>query len=92
MKNVGIKKAVANYCKGCIYDPLAGGTHREQIENCTIVRCELYEHRPRSSEVRAKQRADYLASLTVEQRIEEGRKSAALVQRLRDRRRGSPVS
>lgn len=67
-KKTSPQKAILNYCKGCIYDPLAGGTFREQIENCQITHCELYEHRPRSKAVRDKQKQEYLDSLTPEER------------------------
>lgn len=33
-------------CKDCIYDPLAGGTWRQQAENCTVTSCSLYPYRP----------------------------------------------
>lgn len=42
-----LRKAVHAYCKGCIYDKLAGGTWLDQVEACTVTNCELYEWRPR---------------------------------------------
>lgn len=44
-------KAINDYCKGCIYDPKAPGTYREQIENCpsgpgSKVPCPLWPYRP----------------------------------------------
>ena len=80
---VSAQKAIANYCKGCIYDPLAGGTWREQVENCTIPRCELYAYRPRAKRVREAEREAWLNSLTTEQRIAEGLKSKARAENLR---------
>jgi len=41
-----IRAAVKAHCIGCIYDPLAGGTSIQQITNCPVTRCELYEWRP----------------------------------------------
>lgn len=41
-----LSAAVKAHCKGCIYGPLAGGTWLQQIGNCTLVKCELYEWRP----------------------------------------------
>lgn len=78
-KKVSAQKAIFNFCKGCIYDPKNGGSWREQVENCTVSKCELYEHRPRSSEYRKLQREIYLASLTPEQlqaEQEKNKKSA----------------
>lgn len=45
-KKLGMRKAINDYCKGCIYDPLAGGTWRQQVEACTIPKCSLYPFRP----------------------------------------------
>ena len=67
MSKISAQKAINNHCKGCIYDPLAGGTWREQVERCTITICELFEHRPRSAEYKRKAREEYLLSLTPEQ-------------------------
>jgi len=39
-------KALNEYCKGCIYDKLAAGTWREQVENCASQHCPLWQHRP----------------------------------------------
>ena len=33
-------------CKECIYDPLAQGTWRKQVEECTSRSCKLYPERP----------------------------------------------
>lgn len=42
-----LRAAVNAHCKGCIYDPLAGGTWLQQIDSCEITKCEMYEWRPR---------------------------------------------
>lgn len=41
-------KAINEYCKGCIYDKLAQGTWREQVENCATQSCPLWQHRPKT--------------------------------------------
>ena len=64
MNKVSPQRAIANHCKGCIYDSLAGGTWREQVEACPIVKCELYQHRPLTDKTRQFNREKYLASLT----------------------------
>lgn len=48
-EKVSLRKAINNYCKECIHDPLSGmGQWRQQVEACTIVKCPLYKARPRS--------------------------------------------
>jgi hypothetical protein len=40
-------KAINDKCKDCIYDPLAGGTWREQVESCRSEHtCALWPYRP----------------------------------------------
>jgi hypothetical protein len=40
-------KAINEKCKDCIYDKLAPGTWREQVENCTSEKsCALWPYRP----------------------------------------------
>jgi hypothetical protein len=41
-----LKKCVEQKCKDCTYDPLAGGTWREQTESCTVKTCPLWLVRP----------------------------------------------
>jgi hypothetical protein len=45
-KKISPRKAIAAHCKGCLYDKAAPGTWRQQVEECTIKTCELYEFRP----------------------------------------------
>jgi len=52
MTKISPKKAIANYCAGCIYDSKAGGTRLEQIEHCSVVTCELYLFRPLTKKTR----------------------------------------
>jgi hypothetical protein len=61
-------KAISNYCKGCICDPLAGGNWREQVEGCTVTKCELYELRPISFKSQRIRKEDDLAALPQHQR------------------------
>lgn len=41
-----LRAAVKAHCKGCIYDPEESGTWVQQVRNCTVTKCELYEWRP----------------------------------------------
>ena len=46
IKKPSPKKAIADYCKSCIYDPLHFGGVRQQIATCTTNSCALYAVRP----------------------------------------------
>lgn len=83
LKKISAQKAINNHCKGCIYDPKAGGTAIAQIENCTVTSCELYHHRPRSSAAKAAMRQEYLLTLSPEQRLVEEKKAEESAERLR---------
>lgn len=41
-----LKKAIEGKCKDCTYDHAAPGTWREQVEQCTVKSCALWEVRP----------------------------------------------
>lgn len=41
-----LKQAIRAKCKDCTYDPLAGGTYLQQIEDCSVRACPLWEVRP----------------------------------------------
>jgi len=41
-----LKKCIEEKCKDCTYDPLAGGTWREQVELCRVTKCALWLVRP----------------------------------------------
>lgn len=43
---MSFRKAVDEKCKDCIYDPLAGGTWRQQVEACEMRDCSLWPLRP----------------------------------------------
>ncbi len=46
---MSLRKAINDHCKWCIYDRLAQGNWRQQVDGCSITRCHLYPVRPRSS-------------------------------------------
>lgn len=43
---VSLRALLNAHCKDCIYDPANGGTWRQQVENCTVKTCSLYQVRP----------------------------------------------
>ena len=43
-----LKTAVNAMCKSCCYDKAEAGSWREQVENCHITKCPLWEVRPLS--------------------------------------------
>lgn len=43
---MSLRAAINAKCKDCIYDRLAGGTWRAQVEACTATTCPLYPYRP----------------------------------------------
>ena len=43
---MSLRKAIDEHCKSCIYDSLAPGTWRKQVEECTVTVCKLYPVRP----------------------------------------------
>lgn len=45
------KAAIDAKCKDCIYDNLAPGTWRKQVEECPCVTCPLWSSRPVSKGV-----------------------------------------
>ena len=46
---ISLRKAINDRCKECGYDPLNGGTWRQQIEACTCAKsCALWPVRPTS--------------------------------------------
>lgn len=44
----GFRGKINAKCCECIYDPLASGTWRQQVESCTSFACPLYDVRPMS--------------------------------------------
>jgi hypothetical protein len=44
-----MRRAINAKCKECIYDRVADGTWREQVESCTSQDCALWILRPRAS-------------------------------------------
>lgn len=46
---IGFRAAVDAKCRDCAYDPLAGGTWRQQVEACTSGDCPLWPLRPKAT-------------------------------------------
>jgi hypothetical protein len=42
----GLRGRINAKCAECIYDPVSGGTWRQQVEGCTSYNCPLYPVRP----------------------------------------------
>lgn len=42
-----LRQAINAKCRECIYDPVAAGTWRAQVAECTSSTCPLFEVRPR---------------------------------------------
>ena len=47
-----LRGAINAKCKSCVYDPLAAGNWRMQVDGCAVTRCPLHEVRPRSASER----------------------------------------
>lgn len=45
-KRISPRKAISLHCRSCIYDPKAPGSCLQQIMDCTVKTCELYDFRP----------------------------------------------
>ena len=41
-----LKKCIEQKCKDCSYDSQQSGSWRQQVENCTVQSCALWEVRP----------------------------------------------
>jgi hypothetical protein len=63
MTKISAQKAIYAHCKGCIYDPADKGTWVEQVEACTAIKCELYNHRKLTAKTRRILREKELALL-----------------------------
>lgn len=50
-----LRKAVNEHCRDCIYDHMdkGAGNWRQQVTNCTVAKCALYEVRPMSKSRKA---------------------------------------
>lgn len=49
VKSKGLRARVAAHCVSCAYDETVPGTWRQQVEDCQVTLCALWEVRPRSS-------------------------------------------
>ncbi len=54
---MGLRKAINDMCKACIYDKYAAGNWRQQVSACTSPNCPLFQYRPKSSPIQATQPA-----------------------------------
>jgi hypothetical protein len=45
---VSMRSAINEKCRDCIYDPLAPGNWRQQVQACVITTCPLWPLRPKS--------------------------------------------
>lgn len=43
---MGLRSAINDKCRDCIADPAAPGTWREQVAQCSSIRCPLWPYRP----------------------------------------------
>jgi len=46
---MSLRAAINAKCRECIYDPAAPGTWREQVAQCSVIRCALWPIRPAPS-------------------------------------------
>ena len=46
---MGMRAAINEKCKDCIYDELQPGTWRKQVANCKDSECPIYVYRPLDS-------------------------------------------
>jgi hypothetical protein len=46
---MGLRAAIDAKCRDCIYDDEAPGTWREQVAQCSSIRCALWPDRPAPS-------------------------------------------
>lgn len=46
---MSLRKAVNQNCKDCTYDDLAKGTWRQQVSLCSVNKCALWPHRPKTT-------------------------------------------
>lgn len=52
---MGMRSAIDEKCKDCIYDQKAPGNWRQQVTACTIKSCSLWPFRPLSRPQKRKQ-------------------------------------
>lgn len=43
---MSLRRRINQNCRGCIYDPHAAGTWRQQTTLCTVINCPFHEVRP----------------------------------------------
>ena len=47
----GLRGKVDAHCISCIYDPEGAGNWRQQVTDCLVTSCPMYEVRPMTSKV-----------------------------------------
>lgn len=52
---MSLRKAINDKCRDCCYDPLAGGTWRQQVGECAAESCPLWHVRPMPSAMRTEE-------------------------------------
>ena len=62
------RQAIRAFCKGCGSGDSNGGSWLNQIENCPITNCELYDLRPITAQTRRLRRESELALLAPAER------------------------
>ena len=45
-KKVGMRKRINDNCIECVYDQSDAGNWRQQVQACTLVRCQFWDIRP----------------------------------------------
>lgn len=53
-----MRKAINAKCKDCIFDSCVPGTWRQQVEDCTITDCPLWNVRPKTTATTKKDASD----------------------------------
>jgi hypothetical protein len=48
-RSTSLRKRINAHCVSCVYDDLAAGTWKQQVEACTVTSCPLWDVRPRSN-------------------------------------------
>lgn len=79
-----LQQAINAHCKGCIYDSLQPGTWRQQVENCTVTKCELYTYRPITEKTTSEIKQAKFDSLDIQEQQRIREYNNKLVSRMRN--------
>lgn len=58
---IGLRQAINDHCKNCVYDPVAAGTWRAQVTLCSVTSCALHPVRPTTKSAIPESTLDYYA-------------------------------